>query len=48
MCEEARWPEAIRMIQQLNLNEAGVRGLFQQAVDWAIELTILPEDNGDR
>lgn len=48
MCEEARWPEAGRMIQQLNLNEDVVRGLFQQAVDWAIELTILPEDNGER
>jgi hypothetical protein len=33
------------MIQQLNLDDQKVRGAFQRAVDWAIELTTLPEDD---
>ncbi|MFZ1200090.1 MAG: HDOD domain-containing protein [Desulfobacterales bacterium] len=48
MCEEARWLEAGQMIQQLNLNDGNVRGSFQRAVDWAIKLTTLPEDNRQR
>jgi c-di-GMP-related signal transduction protein len=43
--EEARWLEAEKMIQQLNLNDGKVRGAFQRAVDWAVELTTLPEDD---
>ena len=42
--EEARWPEAEKMIQQLNLDNGKVGGAFQRAVDWAVELTTLPED----
>ncbi|MGD8270244.1 MAG: hypothetical protein PVH69_08720, partial [Desulfobacterales bacterium] len=43
--EEARWPEAEKMIQQLNLEDGKARGAFQRAVDWAVELTTLPEEN---
>ena len=42
--EEARWPAAEKMIQQLNLDNGMVGGAFQRAVDWAVELTTLPED----
>jgi EAL and modified HD-GYP domain-containing signal transduction protein len=43
--EEARWREAEKMVQQLNLDDGKVRGAFQRAVDWAVELTTLPEDD---
>jgi EAL and modified HD-GYP domain-containing signal transduction protein len=43
--EEARWLEAEKMIQQLNLNDGKVRGAFKRAVDWAVELTTLPEES---
>jgi EAL and modified HD-GYP domain-containing signal transduction protein len=43
--EEARWLEAEKMIQRLNLDDQKVRGAFQRAVDWAIELTTLSEDD---
>jgi EAL and modified HD-GYP domain-containing signal transduction protein len=43
--EEARWLETEKMIQRLNLDDGKVRGAFQRAVDWAVELTTLPEDN---
>jgi c-di-GMP phosphodiesterase len=43
--EEARWPEAEKMIQQLNLDDGKVRVSFQRSVDWAVELTTLPEGN---
>ncbi len=44
LIEEARWPEVEKMIQQLNLNDAKVREAFQRSVDWAVKLTILPEE----
>jgi EAL and modified HD-GYP domain-containing signal transduction protein len=43
--EEARWHEAEKMVQQLNLDDGKVRGAFQRAVDWAVELTTLSEDD---
>ena len=40
--EEARWSETEKMIQQLNLDADKVGNAFQQAVDWALELTSAP------
>ena len=45
LLEEARWREAEKMVQQLNLDDGKVRGAFQRAVDWAVELTTLSEDD---
>ena len=36
--EEARWPEADQMIQQLGMDAAKVKGAFQAAVAWASDL----------
>jgi c-di-GMP phosphodiesterase len=41
--EEARWAEAETMIQQLNLDSAGTRATFQEAVTWAAELASMIE-----
>ena len=37
--EEAKWAEAEKAIQQLNMDRAKVRSAFQKAADWAEELT---------
>jgi c-di-GMP phosphodiesterase len=37
--EEARWPEIQSLTQQLNIDEVGARAAFQEAVDWAAELS---------
>ena len=37
--EEAKWAEAEKAIQQLNMDRAKVRTAFQKAADWAEELT---------
>lgn len=39
--EEARWTEAEKMIQQLNLDAGKVNAAFQTAVNWAGELATL-------
>ncbi|MBI9082819.1 MAG: HDOD domain-containing protein [Desulfobacterales bacterium] len=40
--EEARWQEADRLVQQLNLDRIRVGEAFRRAVDWAVALTALP------
>jgi EAL and modified HD-GYP domain-containing signal transduction protein len=40
-CEEARWQEVEQILQNLNMDGDKVRGAFQEAVDWAAELTVL-------
>jgi EAL and modified HD-GYP domain-containing signal transduction protein len=40
-CEEARWQEVEQIFQKLNMDGDKVRGAFQEAVDWASELTVL-------
>lgn len=40
--EEARWQEADRLVQQLNLDRIRVGEAFRHAVDWAVALTVLP------
>ena len=40
-CEEARWQEVEQILQQLNMDGDKVHGAFQEAVDWAAELTAL-------
>ncbi len=40
--EEAHWQAADQMILQLNLDGNKVKNAFQQAVDWAVELTQIP------
>lgn len=40
-CEEARWQEVEQILQKLNMDGDRVRGAFQEAVDWAAELTVL-------
>jgi EAL and modified HD-GYP domain-containing signal transduction protein len=40
-CEEARWQEVEQILQKLNMDGDKVRGAFQEAVDWAAELTVL-------
>lgn len=37
--EEAKWAEAEKMIQQLNLDDTKVKAAFQKAVDWTAELS---------
>lgn len=44
LCEEARWQEVEEMLQKLNMDGDKVRGAFQQAVDWATELTSVQTD----
>ncbi|MFZ1983648.1 MAG: HDOD domain-containing protein [Desulfatitalea sp.] len=44
LCEEARWTEVEEMLQKLNMDGDKVRGAFQQAVDWAAELTSVQTD----
>ena len=39
--EEARWAEAEKMIQQLNLDAGKVKSAFQASVNWADELAVL-------
>lgn len=39
--EEAHWPEADAMVHRLNLDPTKVAEAFQNAVDWASELTTL-------
>ena len=39
--EEARWTEAEAMMQQLNLDIAKTKAAFQQAIEWAAELSSL-------
>ena len=39
--EEARWAEAEKMLQQLNLNKQKVRAAFHNATSWAGELEVL-------
>lgn len=39
--EEAKWEEAEKMIQQLNLDGNKIRAAFQTSVDWAGELATL-------
>jgi c-di-GMP-related signal transduction protein len=39
--EEARWTEAEKMIQQLNLDAGKVKAAFQTSVVWAGELAAL-------
>ncbi|MCK4306097.1 MAG: HDOD domain-containing protein [Candidatus Eisenbacteria sp.] len=41
--EEARWEEAEAAMNQLNLDSAGTKAAFQEAVAWAAELTVLME-----
>ena len=47
--EEARWADADRLIQQLNLDSQKVKTAFQASVDWSSELESLhsskPIDN---
>jgi EAL and modified HD-GYP domain-containing signal transduction protein len=43
--EEARWIEAQKMTQRLNLDDQKVRRAFRRAVDWAVELTTLRGDD---
>ena len=38
--EEARWPEAERMMEDLNLNRSKVMAAMKTAVDWAVELEL--------
>ena len=40
-CEEAHWQEAEQIFQKLNMDGDKVRGAFQEAVDWAAQLTAL-------
>ncbi len=42
--EEARWSEAEATISQLNLDNAGTKAAFQEAVDWAGELISMMEE----
>jgi EAL and modified HD-GYP domain-containing signal transduction protein len=39
--EEARWAEAEKMIQQLNLEAGKVKAAFQASVNWTSELAVL-------
>ncbi len=39
--EEARWDEVQALGQRLNLDEAGTKEAFQEAVDWAAELGVM-------
>ncbi len=39
--EEARWNEVQAQVQRLNLDEAGTKEAFQEAVDWATELGVM-------
>ena len=43
--EEARWADAEAMMQQLNLDNAKTKAAFQQAIEWAAELTSLHQIN---
>lgn len=40
--EEAKWPEADKMMQQLNLDSRKVKTAFQTSLNWAGELLSLP------
>jgi EAL and modified HD-GYP domain-containing signal transduction protein len=40
--EEAKWPEADKMMQQLNLDSRKVKTAFQTSLNWAGELVSLP------
>ncbi len=40
-CEEGRWQEVEQIFQKLNMDGDKVRGAFQEAVEWAAQLTVL-------
>lgn len=47
-CEEANWTEVEQMLQRLNLDADKVHRAFQEAVDWAVELTILNTNTAEQ
>lgn len=46
--EEGRWQDAEEQIQKLNMDPEKVRRAFQQAVEWADQLTILHSGGPDK